>query len=163
MKLVTCLIPVNETWCEFAITSHIHCDAVDRLLIELWNLMKIQCYLLPLRLFTRANRNCNVCRRHDQPEGIKKPQKWTEGISSSCCSGFSSPIYVSAACIHLLSTSYQHKRAAGSVPQQDKIQVRFPECPSSSTVLTNLDINQIIADDWKTNPVIRFRHDAWGR
>lgn len=43
------------------------------------------------------------------------------GDISSCCTGSSSAIDVSTACTRVLSTSYQHRWAARSVPQQEKI------------------------------------------
>lgn len=43
------------------------------------------------------------------------------GNISSCCTGSSGPIDVSTACTRALSTSYQHRWAARSVLQQEKI------------------------------------------
>lgn len=54
-------------------------------------------------------------------DGWKKGEEGGEDISS-CCTGSSSPIDVSTACTRALSTSYQHRWAARSVPRQEKIQ-----------------------------------------
>lgn len=54
-------------------------------------------------------------------DGWKKGEEGSGNISS-CCTGSSSPIDVSTACTRVLSTSYQHRWAARSVPQQEKIQ-----------------------------------------
>lgn len=54
-------------------------------------------------------------------DGWKKREEGNGDISS-CCTGSSSPIDVNRACTQQLSTSYQHRWAARSVPQQEKIQ-----------------------------------------
>lgn len=53
-------------------------------------------------------------------ERAKKREEGCGNISS-CCTGSSGPIDVSTACTRALSTSYQHRWAARSVLQQEKI------------------------------------------
>lgn len=52
---------------------------------------------------------------------VKKREEGCGNISS-CCTGSSGPIDVSAACTRALSTSYQHRWATRRVLQQEKIQ-----------------------------------------
>ncbi len=55
-------------------------------------------------------------------KGRVKEGKKGGGDISSCCTGSSSLIDVSTACTRVLSASYQHRWAAWSVQQQEKIQ-----------------------------------------
>lgn len=74
----------------------------------------------------------------DAKEMERAAEKREEGCGniSSCCTGSSGPIDVSAACTPARSASYQHRWAARSVLQQEKIQLQGSRCPSSYTLLS---------------------------
>lgn len=98
-------------------------------------------------------------------EGVER-----KGNISSCCTGSSSLIDVSTARTLEPSSSCQRRWAEGTIPWQEEIQDKCDYCcPSSSTLLTDLDLLKVISDEgllWLKerggqNKFVLMLHDAF--